>query len=215
MTLSSREPITGTYFEVHFPITHKWIDRIAGERIGPAYETPVASVRPSHQVLLVREDSVKLTVEVEALKDSLVGTLTAVAPESWLVNSNGEAPYSKFAHHISTCAVRIENRDDRQAVEFSGKSSSREPTVLTLSFDGHFGSHQTLHEIDYPHIMPQVYYTPAEVKLIPLDVKVNAQRVGYIKGAGDDVPQAIERLGVAVEMAVSYTHLTLPTSDLV
>ncbi len=48
--------------------------------------------------------------------------------------------------------------------------------------------------------MPQVYYTPAEVKLVPLDVKTTAKRVGYIKGAGDDVPQALEQLGVQVDM---------------
>jgi hypothetical protein len=44
-----------------------------------------------------------------------------------------------------------------------------------------------------------VYYTPAEVKLVPLDVKTSAKRVGYVKGAGDEVPQAMEQLGVAVE----------------
>ena len=60
-------------------------------------------------------------------------------------------------------------------------------------------SSSTLHEIDYPHIMPQVYYTPAEVKLVPLNVKTTAKRVGYVKGAGDDVPQAMEQLGVTVE----------------
>jgi hypothetical protein len=72
---------------------------------------------------------------------------------------------------------------------------------VKFEFSGPKGkADRTLHEIDYPHIMAQVYYTPAEVKLIPLDVKVNAKRVGYIKGAGDDVPQAIEQLGVTVDM---------------
>jgi hypothetical protein len=69
-----------------------------------------------------------------------------------------------------------------------------------FSFKGPKGTaDRTLHEIDYPHIMPQVYYTPAEVKLVPLDVKTSAQRVGYVKGAGDEVPQALEQLGVVVE----------------
>jgi hypothetical protein len=71
---------------------------------------------------------------------------------------------------------------------------------VKFSFTGPKGTaDRTLHEIDYPHIMPQVYYTPAEVKLVPLDVKTTAKRVGYVKGAGDDVPQAMEQLGVAVE----------------
>ena len=75
--------------------------------------------------------------------------------------------------------------------------------VAELTFTGpdHYGqSDRTLHEIDYPHIMPQVYYTPAEVKLVPLDVKTTAKTVGCIKGAGDEVPQAIEQLGVKVEI---------------
>src|SRR5690606_17096486 len=37
-------------------------------------------------------------------------------------------------------------------------------------------------------------------KLVPLDVKCTARRVGYIKGAGDDVPQALEQLGVQVDV---------------
>ncbi|MBK8499685.1 MAG: hypothetical protein IPL52_12945 [Flavobacteriales bacterium] len=56
--------------------------------------------------------------------------------------------------------------------------------------------------------MPQVYYTPAEVKLVPLDVTTTAKTVGYIKGAGDEVPEAIEQLGATVEM-IEPTTATL------
>ena len=52
---------------------------------------------------------------------------------------------------------------------------------------------KTLHEIDYPHILPQVYYTPAEVKMIPLDVKTTAKTVGYIKGGGMVVRPSLAR----------------------
>jgi hypothetical protein len=71
---------------------------------------------------------------------------------------------------------------------------------LFTSADGQSKSNKTLHEIDYPHILPQVYYTPSEVKMIPLVVETTSKTVGYIKGAGDEVPQAIEQLGVKVDI---------------
>jgi hypothetical protein len=63
-----------------------------------------------------------------------------------------------------------------------------------------------------------VYYTPADVKLVPLDVKTTAKRVGYVKGAGDEVPQALEQLGVVVEFidpaALRLRSGTAGTSEL-
>ncbi|HQY01005.1 MAG TPA: hypothetical protein PLV08_14600 [Flavobacteriales bacterium] len=98
--------------------------------------------------------------------------------------------------------MNIAKRNERQSFTFQlFPGEKAKAGAVKFEFRGPKGkADRTLHEIDYPHIMAQVYYTPAEVKLIPLDVKVNATHVGYIKGAGDDVPQAIERLGVTVDM---------------
>jgi len=58
---------------------------------------------------------------------------------------------------------------------------------------------RTMHVIDYPHILPQTWYTPADVMLVPEDVAVSVKTVGFIEGAGDEMPQALARLGVVVE----------------
>jgi hypothetical protein len=71
---------------------------------------------------------------------------------------------------------------------------------LRVAFTGPLGvADSNLHVIDYPHIQPQTWYTPAEVTLVPLYVAVDVRAVGFIDGAGDDVPNALRRLGVAVE----------------
>ena len=55
--------------------------------------------------------------------------------------------------------------------------------------------------IEYPHIRRQHIYHDADVTLKVLDVKtVPNLTVGYIMGVGDEVPAAIEQLGVKVEM---------------
>jgi hypothetical protein len=169
-------------------LTYKWVDRVAGERIRPVYVTPVASVIPKSDVLIANGGTQTITVEVEALTDSLTGQLNVTLPDGW-----GTTKDLKL--------VNIAKRNERQSFTFQLiPSENAKGGPVKFAFSGPKGkADRTLHEIDHPHIMPQVYYTPAEVKLVPLDVKTSAQRVGYVKGAGDEVPQAMEQLGVVVE----------------
>ncbi|MFZ1693489.1 MAG: PIG-L family deacetylase [Flavobacteriales bacterium] len=176
---------------------YKWVDRVAGERIRPVYVTPVASVIPKSDQVLIREEDgmdklLELEAEIVALTDSLIGELRVDVP-GW------------HSTLFASQAVRIEKRGQSQKLRFRFTVgdlhlSGTEVAKAKFTFTGPKGTaDRTLHEIDYPHIMPQVYYTPAEVKLVPLDVKTTAKRVGYVKGAGDEVPQALEQLGVVVE----------------
>ncbi|MBK9275673.1 MAG: PIG-L family deacetylase [Flavobacteriales bacterium] len=169
-------------------VAYKWVDRVAGERIRPVYVTPVASVIPKSDVLIARGGPQSITVEVEALTDSLTGQLSVTLPEGWATTKDLKL-------------VNIAQRNERQSFTYQLiPGDNAKPGAVKFSFTGPKGTaDRTLHEIDYPHIMPQVYYTPAEAKLAPLDVKTTAKRVGYVKGAGDEVPQAMDQLGVVVE----------------
>ena len=185
----SFDPDTLDYiFQVRSGVMHKWVDRVAGERIRPVYVTPVASVIPKSDVLIATGGPQQITVEVEALTDSLTGQLNVTLPEGWATTKDLKL-------------VNIAKRNERQSFTYQLiPGEDAKPGAVKFTFTGPKGTaDRTLHEIDYPHIMPQVYYTPAEVKLVPLDVTTTAKRVGYVKGAGDDVPQAMEQLGVVVE----------------
>jgi LmbE family N-acetylglucosaminyl deacetylase len=182
-----------TILTVNFTGIYKWVDRIDGERIRPVYLTPVASVIPKSDVLIARGGPQMISVDVEALTDSLRGELSVSAPPGWLIAANSSGSVNM--------GVTINKRNERNSFTVSVEPTAQaQPGNLKFAFTGPKGTaDRTLHEIDYPHIMPQVYYTPAEVKLVPLDVTTTAKRVGYVKGAGDEVPQALEQLGVVVE----------------
>jgi len=169
-------------------VMYKWVDRVKGELIRPVYITPVASVVPKVNNLIARGGTQQVSVDVEALTDSLTGQLNITLPEGWGTTKDIKR-------------VNIAKRNGRQTITFQlMPGDNAKPGAAHFEFVGAKGkADRTLHEIDYPHIMPQVYYTPAEVKLVPLDVKTTAKFVGYIKGAGDDVPQAIEQLGAIVD----------------
>ena len=52
--------------------------------------------------------------------------------------------------------------------------------------------------INYPHIPTQVLFPPATAKLVRADVRLLAKTIGYVMGAGDEVPQALQQLGADV-----------------
>jgi hypothetical protein len=59
---------------------------------------------------------------------------------------------------------------------------------------------QQMHEIKYDHIPNQVYFTPAQVKIIKAQVKINSKKIGYIIGAGDKMVEGLEQLGYTVSI---------------
>jgi hypothetical protein len=57
---------------------------------------------------------------------------------------------------------------------------------------------QVIHRISYPHIPNLTYFTPAQLQLIQEDWKVSGGKIGYIEGAGDEVPEVLSALGYQV-----------------
>jgi hypothetical protein len=54
--------------------------------------------------------------------------------------------------------------------------------------------------VEYPHIQTHRLYSPATATAQVVDLKVAPVRVGYIMGSGDEVPDAIRRMGVDVTL---------------
>ncbi|HLL16909.1 MAG TPA: PIG-L family deacetylase [Pyrinomonadaceae bacterium] len=67
------------------------------------------------------------------------------------------------------------------------------------------------HAISYPHIQTHYYYTDAEATVRVFDLQVAPVSVGYIMGSGDEVPEAIRRMGLNVTM---LDETELATGDL-
>src|SRR5213082_3963262 len=68
-----------------------------------------------------------------------------------------------------------------------------------VSIDGRDYSLERV-RISYPHIGVQSLMPPAEVKLVRADIRKKGERIGYIPGAGDDVPESLQQIGYSVKM---------------
>jgi LmbE family N-acetylglucosaminyl deacetylase len=65
--------------------------------------------------------------------------------------------------------------------------------------------------IQYDHIPAQTYFQEASIQVVKVDIKKQGKKVGYIDGAGDAIPEALEQLGYEVvylkEADLTTAHL--------
>ncbi|MEO1654258.1 MAG: LmbE family protein, partial [Bacteroidota bacterium] len=57
-----------------------------------------------------------------------------------------------------------------------------------------------IQRIEYPHIPIQTVFPEARTRLIRLDLKKVGNKIAYIQGAGDDIPQYLRQVGFEVDV---------------
>jgi LmbE family N-acetylglucosaminyl deacetylase len=91
-------------------------------------------------------------------------------------------------------------KNENVPVETRGETTEQLVTVKPGNLVLHLGG-QTVTRIDYPHIPIQTVLAPADVKVVRVDLnRGKVKRVGYVPGAGDDVPQALKQVGYEVTL---------------
>jgi hypothetical protein len=101
----------------------------------------------------------------------------------------------------SSSPVDLKAADDEAISEFtvtppavSGQGTLR-AVVLTGGKEFSFSREQ----IAYPHIGSQTLMPPADAKLVRADIRKRGELIGYIPGAGDEIPQSLEQIGYKVK----------------
>ena len=194
--------IDGVDFTLTQPAQTVSINRPWGERrrlltVAPAISV---SVSPHIGVIPISEPDVAggdttFTATVEMLnnvKGEAEGTLSLKLPDGWR-SSPENAPFA-FTHEgaSKTFAFQVSAKD----VE-----TGREYTIQAVAI-GNGEAYTTGYQvIDHPDLEPRHLYRPAVMTLhsIPLKVPSNVS-FGYIMGVGDRVPEALQQIGIDVEM---------------
>jgi hypothetical protein len=127
------------------------------------------------------------------LKGPAEASVRLAVPSGWKVAPE-TAPVS-FSHEDESLTLRFKVSVPAQVKvgEYALKAVVTSPAVAGEFTSGY-------HEIEYPHIQRRQVIKPAETEIKVLSVNpAPGVRVGYIVGAGDQVPAALEQLGARVE----------------
>ncbi len=79
-------------------------------------------------------------------------------------------------------------------------TGNKEGTLKVRAETNQGTSSKSLRTVEYRHIPTQTVFPPSETQLVKLDIKILAKNIGYIAGAGDEVPTALRQMGCQVTM---------------
>ena len=101
--------------------------------------------------------------------------------------------------------VTFTREDETQTVRFTVRppagATAGEYHIKAIVSSGGASFDRGYQVIEYPHIRRAHIYRDADVVLKVIDVRVAPNvKVGYIMGVGDEVPPALEQLGLEIEM---------------
>jgi hypothetical protein len=129
----------------------------------------------------------EVTVLVAAARADARGTLRLQAPAGWHVEPAERA--FALATAGDTARVRFTLR---------APDGAAEAAVQVLATVGGRTYGQQHVEVDYAHIPLQVVQPDAALRAVSVQLATRGRRVGYIPGAGDEIPDALRQMGYEV-----------------
>ncbi len=198
LTVEFTVDIDGQPFTFTRPWIYKSVDPVDGEVYRPLEIRPDLTANLSERVLAFSDNQPKsIEIIVKANRANATGTLRLEAPAGWRVEP-ASTPINltdKFSETRLTVMVSPDTKAGAtngtlRAVLSVNATANRPATTFS----------QSLRTVSYKHIPAQTLFPPAEAKLVRLDVAVTAKRVGYIMGAGDDVPLGLRQMGCTVTL---------------
>jgi LmbE family N-acetylglucosaminyl deacetylase len=166
------------------------VDPIAGEvHELLAVTPPVFANLLSSAFVFPDEKARPITVEITSSTAAVQGSARLDAPAGWKVTPKSvpidlKVPNEKmFAEFSVTPPGRAGDGTLRAVVSTGGKefSFSRE-------------------QIAYPHIGVHILMPAAEAKVVRAEIRKTGQQIGYLPGAGDEIPQCLQQIGYSVKV---------------
>jgi len=169
---------------------YRTVDPVAGELRRRLVIAPPVFAKVADSVLVFATNQPKpVSVHVTAATGPVKGELKLAVPNGWEV-SPASVPIdlkNANAEMTATFAVKPPEQDSegtlRAVVSINGRDYSFERV-----------------RISYPHIGVQTLMPQSEVKLVRADIRKKGDRIGYIPGAGDDIPESLQQIGYSVKI---------------
>lgn len=201
---SMQVKIAGEQFTFTQPVRYKHTDPVKGELYQPLFVVPAATMTSSSSLLVFRNDQLQeksIDVQASANKALPKNINFIFKRNNNLVSFTDSLGFSrlqskKISYPISNSHIiqasksskKILTGDSREIV--SGLAKLNDSLVYNLS----------MRSINYDHIPSIRYFYPDDIKAIYIDLKTAGKKIGYIVGAGDKVPDALEEMGYEVTL---------------
>jgi LmbE family N-acetylglucosaminyl deacetylase len=182
--------IEGKPINIDRRIIYKYVDPVRGEVYQPIEITPpvTANIEDKDYIFSTQQAQTVLVKLKSFTKAS--GTISLKPAAGWKISPEKIDFTDKekndewsVAFTVSPTDAKTKTTDLEAVVNANGKAFSL-----------------SLHRIRYDHVPAITLFPPAQTKLVYLDLKNNGKKIGYIAGAGDQMPEALRQVGYEVHM---------------
>jgi LmbE family N-acetylglucosaminyl deacetylase len=183
-----RVKVAGTEIEISRPVEHRYIDHIYGEQVRPLAIVPPVGVELPVQALVFGSAAArKVDVLVKANIAKASGEVNLEAPSGWHIEP--------ATRHFDLAAI-----DEQTVASFTitPPSMDAQGEVRAVATVGERQVASTTEVIAYPHIPIQTLFPRSDAKLVRASIRTLAKNIGYIAGAGDEVPSALRQIDCEV-----------------
>jgi LmbE family N-acetylglucosaminyl deacetylase len=189
--------IEGQDFFFRKPVQYKLTDPVKGELYKPVFVVKPVTVYTTPEIVLFQKDKpTEKTLEATAIANrSLSAAQLAATMSSGKFSKTEKAAKPTMAKNEQrSFAFTIRSADTVLVPDRSLLS----PTVQFTEGKEDQSVYLATTTIQYDHIPTIRYFYRDNTKLLNIDLKTNGRRIGYIVGAGDKVPDALEQMGYEV-----------------
>ncbi|HPG10558.1 MAG TPA: PIG-L family deacetylase [Chitinophagaceae bacterium] len=193
-TVTSTISINGESFRFDEAVKYKHTDPVKGEVYQPLVVTPPVLVNPDKEIIITKGNN-----EFEGILN-LTGLKKGFSTEMGdVVALNGN---DKPTIQYQPRKVSFNEKGKTIPVSYSLTASADNEYMFAASASN--GRNDWYHlgkkEIRYDHIPAINYFKIAEVSNKRLNLEIYNQKIGYIVGAGDKVPEGLEQMGYEVTL---------------
>ena len=171
-------------------LVRRYAERDIGEIYEPFEVLPKVTTKLKDKVLIFSNDMPqKVVVEVRAGANNVAGTIKLEVPEGWKVSAKAKT-------------FRIKQKGDTYEVDFlvfPTENQSEGKLKVIVTSDGKTYNKELV-EINYNHIPKQSVLLTSEAKVVRLNIKTIGTKIGYIRGAGDAIPESLRQIGYTVDL---------------
>ncbi len=185
------------------PVVYKYTDQVRGEIYQPLVIAPPVTATIADKAYVFLGNTPKtIPVQLKSFRDRASGTIIPKVPPGWKV----EPELSNFGP-----SAKGEEKTVSFVLTPNGNNSGGTFSLSINSDGNNFNRGNKI--IDYDHIPLQTLFPLAEARVERVDLKTQGKRIGYIAGAGDLIPEALEQIGYQVSVLSESQILNSDLSD--
>lgn len=180
--------VSGHPMSIERDVVYKRTDPVAGEVYRPFEITPPVYANIDDPVFVFTGNSPQaVTVRLKAGQAGLKGKLELSHDDKWRVEPK-------------SVDFELKQKGEEQNFIFSvfPPEEQSEALVLPLVHVGDQSYSQALKLIEYDHIPTQTIFSDASSKVVKIDLHKAGNRIGYVMGAGDEIPASLRQMGYDV-----------------